>query len=89
MTIYNKNQATVPLVKIIPKIASDCQTKRMTFLSLIQVCSNGGDTYIIDKIIAKNNLNIGYLMQNLWKSSKKSFTESWVTVSQYSLYMCN
>ena len=65
MAIYNKNQATVPLVKIIPKIASGCQTKRMTCLSLIQVCSNGGATYIIDKIIAKNNLNIGYLMQNL------------------------
>ena len=60
MAIYNKNQATVPLVKIIPTIASGCQTKRMTCLSFIQVCSNGGATYIIDKIIAKNNLNIGY-----------------------------
>ena len=35
MAIYNKNQATAPLVKIIPKIASACQTKRMTCLSLI------------------------------------------------------
>ena len=35
IAIYNKNQATVPLVKIIPKIASGCQMKRMTCLSLI------------------------------------------------------
>ena len=52
MAIYNKNQATVLLVKIIPKIASGCQMKRMTCLSLIKVCSNGGATYIINKIIA-------------------------------------
>ena len=28
-----------------------------------QVCSNGGATYIIGKIIAKDNLNIENLMQ--------------------------
>ena len=32
---------------------------------LIKICSNGGATYIINKVIAKNNLNIVNLMQNL------------------------
>ena len=53
------------LVKIIPKIAAGCQTKTTTCLSLIYVCSNGGATYIICKIIAKNNLKIDNLMQHL------------------------
>ena len=30
-----------------------------------QVCSNGGETYIIGEIIAKENLNIENLMQTL------------------------
>ena len=38
------------------------------WVCLIQVCSNGGATYIIGEIIAKNNLNIVNLMQNLSKS---------------------
>ena len=32
---------------------------------LIKVCSNGGATYIISEIIAKNILNIDNLIQNL------------------------
>ena len=35
------------------------------WVSVIKVCSNGGATYIIREIIAKNNLNIVNLMQNL------------------------
>ena len=35
------------------------------WLCLIKVCSNGGATYIISEIIAKNILNIVNLMQNL------------------------
>ena len=34
-------------------------------ISLVKVCSNGCATYIIHEIIAKNNLNIVNLMQNL------------------------
>ena len=30
---------------------------------MIKVCSNGGATYIIGKIVAKDNLNIENLMQ--------------------------
>ena len=33
------------------------------WVCLIKVCSNGGATYIIGKIIAKYNLNIENLMQ--------------------------
>ena len=33
-------------------------------MSLIKVCSNGGATYIIGEIIAKDSLNIENLMQN-------------------------
>ena len=36
---------------------------------VIKVCSNGGATYIIGEIIAKNILNIVYLMQTFEKSS--------------------
>ena len=32
-------------------------------LCVINVCSNGGATYIISEIIAKDNLNIENLMQ--------------------------
>ena len=35
---------------------------------VIKVCSNGGATYIIGEIIAKNILNIVYLMQTFEKS---------------------
>ena len=35
------------------------------WVSVIKVCSNGGATYIIREIIAKNNLNIVNLMQNI------------------------
>ena len=33
------------------------------WVCVIKVCSNGGATYIIDEIIAKDNLNIENLMQ--------------------------
>ena len=33
------------------------------WVCVIKVCSNGGATYIIGEIIAKDNLNIGNLMQ--------------------------
>ena len=33
------------------------------WVSVIKVCSNGGATYIIGEIIAKDNLNIENLMQ--------------------------
>ena len=33
------------------------------WVCLIKVCSNGGATYIIGEIIAKDNLNIENLMQ--------------------------
>ena len=36
------------------------------WVCLIKVCSNGGATYIIGEIIAKNNLNMVFnLMQNV------------------------
>ena len=35
------------------------------WVCLIKFCSNGGSTYIISEIIAKNNLNIVHLMQTL------------------------
>ena len=38
-------------------------------ICVIKVCSNGGATYIIGKIIAKDNLNIENLMQTFEKSS--------------------
>ena len=39
------------------------------WVCVIKVCSNGGATYIIGKIIAKDNLNIENLMQTFEKSS--------------------
>ena len=33
------------------------------WVSVVKVCSNGGATYIICKIIAKDKLNIANLMQ--------------------------
>ena len=33
-------------------------------VSVIKVCSNGGATYIVCKIIAKNNIDIVNLKQN-------------------------
>ena len=37
------------------------------WVCVIRVCSKGGATYIIGKIIAKNNLNIENLMQTFEK----------------------
>ena len=37
--------------------------QRVLSVCVIKVCSNGGATYIIDEIIAKDNLNIENLMQ--------------------------
>ena len=41
------------------------KTLQITFVTVcvIKVCSNGGATYILGKIIAKDNLNIENLMQ--------------------------
>ena len=36
-----------------------------SWLCVIKVCSNGGSTYIIGEIIAKDNLNIANWMQIL------------------------
>ena len=36
---------------------------------VIKVCSNGGATYTVSEIIAKNIFNIVYLMQTFEKSS--------------------
>ena len=38
-------------------------TYNSPWVSVIKVCSNGGATYIIGEIIAKNNFNIENLMQ--------------------------
>ena len=38
-------------------------TYNSPWVCVIKVCSNGGATYIIGKIIAKDNLNIENLMQ--------------------------
>ena len=41
-------------------------------LCVIKVCSNGGATYIIGKIIAKDNLNIENLMQTFETTEQNS-----------------
>ena len=38
-------------------------TYKSPWVCVIRVCSNGGATYIISQIIAKDNLNIENLMQ--------------------------
>ena len=40
-----------------------CKTNKQSRLCVIKVCSNGGATYIIGEILAKDNLNITNLMQ--------------------------
>ena len=41
----------------------DIPYKNRPWVYVIKVCSNGGATYIIGKIIAKDNLNIENLMR--------------------------
>ena len=41
----------------------DITYKNSPWVCVIKVCSNGGATYIIGEIIAKDNLNIENLMQ--------------------------
>ena len=47
---------------------SDIVTKDL-WVCVIEICSNGGATYIIGKIIAKDNFNIANLMHIFEKSS--------------------
>ena len=41
----------------------DIAHKNSPWVCVIKICSNGGTTYIICEIIAKDNLNIANLMQ--------------------------
>ena len=57
---------------------------------LINVCSNGGATYIIRELIAKDNLNIANLMQNFENLLLKNYLTEFLDIAhKCSLGMCN
>ena len=55
-----------------------------------QVCSNGGTTYIIGEIIAKDNLNIENLMQTVENLLLQDYSTKFLDIAhKYTLGMCN
>ena len=48
---------------------------------MIKVCSNGGATYIIGKIIAEDNLNIENLMQTFENLLLQNFTTKFLQLN--------
>ena len=51
------------LLQNYPTKVLDIHIQIVLWVCVIKVCSNGGATYIIGEIIAKDNLNIENLMQ--------------------------
>ena len=57
---------------------------------LIKLCSNGGATYIIVEIIAKDNLNIKNLMQTYENLLLQNYSTKFLDITyKDSLGMCN
>ena len=50
-------------------------------VSVIKVCSNGGATYIIHDIIAKDNLNIGNLMQTFENLLLQNYSKKFLDIA--------
>ena len=60
------------------------------WVCVIKVCSNGGATYIIGEIIAKDNLNISIVMQTFENLILQNCsTEFYDIAHTWSLGMCN
>ena len=57
---------------------------------IIKVCSNGGATYIIDEIIAKDTLNLENLMQTFENLLLQNYSTKFLDITyKYSLGMGN
>ena len=57
---------------------------------MIKVCSNGGDTYFIGEIIAKDNLNIENFMQTFKNLLLQNYSTKFLDITcKWSLDMCD
>ena len=61
-----------------------------SWVCVIKVCLNGGATYIIGEIIAKDNLNIENLMQTFENLLLQNYATNFLDIKyKWSLGMCN
>ena len=63
-------------------------TYNSPWVCVIKVCSNGGATYIIGEIIAKDNLNIENLMQTFENLLLQNYSTKFLDITYNSPWVC-
>ena len=58
-----------------------CSHTNSPWVCVVKVCSNGGTTYIIGEIIAKDNLNIENLMQTFGNLLLQNYSTKFLNIT--------